>query len=152
MKLKVSRMNSEFVIAVHALAYMGHKQDKVSSEELAENICTNPAKIRKVMSALRKQEIIATKEGKYGGYVLNKKPEDIYLDQLIKALNRDIIRAPWKSGSLDMPCIVASGMKFVMDGMAAEMNEQVTAYLHDQSIQDVIQQLEGIAQQVHKEE
>ena len=53
MKLKVSRMNSEFVIAVHALAYMGHKQDKVSSEELAENICTNPAKKRKVMSALR---------------------------------------------------------------------------------------------------
>lgn len=146
-------MNSEFVIAVHALAYMGHKQDKVSSEELAENICTNPAKIRKVMSALRKQDIIVTKEGKHGGYLLNKRPKDIYLDQLSNALKRDIIQAPWTSGSLDMPCMVASGMKFVMDDMVEEMNERIHSYLHSKSIQDVIHQLEVIAHQnVQKEE
>lgn len=145
-------MNSEFVIAVHALAYMGHKQDKVSSEELAENICANPAKVRKVMSALKKHDIITTKEGKYGGYILNKETQDIYLDQLLEAITREVISAPWTSGSFDMPCIVASGMKYVMDDMVKEMNAQMHIYLHQKSIQDVIDQLEKIAQKVQKEE
>ena len=81
--------------------------------------------------------------------MLNKKPEDIYLDALSKALKREIIQAPWTSGSLDMPCIVASGMKFVMDDMVTEMNARLDMYLHGKSIQHVIQQLEEMAQQVH---
>ena len=36
-------MTSEFGIAVHAMVFLHHKGDMVSSEVLAENICTNPA-------------------------------------------------------------------------------------------------------------
>ena len=34
-------MNSDFVVAVHALVYLKHKKAKISSEELAKNVCTN---------------------------------------------------------------------------------------------------------------
>lgn len=47
-------MTSEFAIAVHALVYLNHKGETVSSEALAENICTNPARVRKVMAKLKK--------------------------------------------------------------------------------------------------
>ena len=46
-------MTSEFAIAVHALVYLNHKGETVSSEALAENICTNPARVRKVMAKLK---------------------------------------------------------------------------------------------------
>ena len=60
-------MTSEFAIAVHALVYLNHKQETLASEELAKNVCTNPARIRKVMAKLKKKDLIATKEGQNGG-------------------------------------------------------------------------------------
>ena len=47
-------MTSEFGIAVHAMVFLHHKGDMVSSEVLAENICTNPARVRKVMAKLKR--------------------------------------------------------------------------------------------------
>ena len=47
-------MNSDFIVAVHALVYLNHKADIVSSEALAKNICTNAARVRKVMAPLKR--------------------------------------------------------------------------------------------------
>lgn len=37
-----NEMTGNFCVAVHALVYLNHKGETVSSEKLAENICTNP--------------------------------------------------------------------------------------------------------------
>ena len=37
--------NSSFSIAVHALVYLNHMEKVLSSEELAQNVCTNPVLI-----------------------------------------------------------------------------------------------------------
>ena len=60
MKIKYGRnnaeggnvLNSDFCVAVHGLVFLKHKGCTISSEELAENICTNPARVRKVMAKL----------------------------------------------------------------------------------------------------
>ena len=46
-------MSSDFIAAVRALVYLNHRRETVSSGQLAKNICTNPARVRKVMAALR---------------------------------------------------------------------------------------------------
>ena len=51
-------MTSEFAIAVHALVFLEHKGIVISSEELAKNVCTNPARIRKVMAKLKRADLI----------------------------------------------------------------------------------------------
>ena len=61
-------MNSAFCVAVHALVYLNHKARQLTSEELAENICTNPARVRKIMAVLKKAGLVETKEGSVGGY------------------------------------------------------------------------------------
>ena len=61
-------MNSEFCIAVHGLVFLKLKKQCLSSEALAENICTNPARVRKVMAKLKKAGLVSTKEGSEGGY------------------------------------------------------------------------------------
>ena len=43
-------MTAEFPVAVHALVYLLHTGDVTSSEKLSDNICTNPARVRKVMA------------------------------------------------------------------------------------------------------
>ena len=42
---------SEFLIAIHALVYLGHRNEPLTSEELAENICVNPVRVRTVLKA-----------------------------------------------------------------------------------------------------
>ena len=44
-------MNSAFCVAVHALICLNRRQEQLSSEELARSICTNPARVRKIMAA-----------------------------------------------------------------------------------------------------
>ena len=67
-------MTSEFAIAVHALVYLNHKGETVSSEALAENICTNPARVRKVMAKLKKAGLVATRRGSTGDTISSRLP------------------------------------------------------------------------------
>ena len=56
-------MNSEFIVAVHAMVFLHHKADTLSSETLAENVCTNPVRIRRVLAKLKKAGLVETREG-----------------------------------------------------------------------------------------
>ena len=57
-------MNSAFCVAVHALICLNRRQEQLSSEELARSICTNPARVRKIMAGLKRAGLVETKEGR----------------------------------------------------------------------------------------
>ncbi|MDU4973456.1 MAG: Rrf2 family transcriptional regulator [Hungatella hathewayi] len=116
-------MTSEFAIAVHALVYLNHRQQTVSSEALASNVCTNPARVRKVMAKLKKAGIISTKEGLEGGYHFEKDSSCVNLRQVCDALEGDFVSASWKSGDKEMDCMIASGMAAIMDEIYADLDE-----------------------------
>ena len=44
------RVDSSFNLAVHALVCLSHSGRSLSSEALAENICTNPTRVRRVLA------------------------------------------------------------------------------------------------------
>lgn len=116
-------MTSEFAIAVHALVYLNHRQQTVSSEALASIVCTNPARVRKVMAKLKKAGIISTKEGLEGGYHFEKDSSCVNLRQVCDALEVDFVSASWKSGDKEMDCMIASGMAAIMDEIYADLDE-----------------------------
>ena len=66
-------MNGDHSLAVHALVYLDHRATHLPSQILAENICTNAARVRKVMRPLASAGLIATKEGAEGGYALARR-------------------------------------------------------------------------------
>ena len=43
-------VDSSFNLAVHALVCLSHSGRSLSSEALAENICTNPTRVRNVIN------------------------------------------------------------------------------------------------------
>ena len=57
-------MDSSFNLAVHALVCLSHSERSLSSEALAENICTNPTRVRRVQAVLKKAGIVETREGR----------------------------------------------------------------------------------------
>lgn len=130
-------MDGIFIIAVHALVYLGHVEDYVSSEQLAKNICANPARIRKVMSQLRNKGFIETKEGKLGGYKISKDPRTITLKDIASALNSSFAKPTWKSEDFDKNCLISTHMKDIMDSLGQEMDKILYKFLEQISIKEI---------------
>ena len=145
-------MTSEFAIGVHALVYLNHKNETLSSELLAENICTNPARIRKVMAKLKKAGLLETREGNSGGYELQGDASAIKLSDLAQALQQPLTKSGWRSGALNTYCMVATGMGTVVDTLEASLNAVCMQYLSQITIEDISQQLIAIENHKNKEE
>lgn len=130
-------MNGLFCVAVHALIYLDKRNCMLSSEELADNICTNPARVRRVMSKLKKAGLVTTKTGNEGGYRLLRKAGEITLKEIADALEVRFVELAWHSGGTDLPCMVASGMAGVMDGLFDELNDRCRAKLAQLTLADL---------------
>lgn len=130
-------MNGEFTTAVHALVYLANHPRLVSSEELARNVCTNPARIRKIMGKLRRAYLITTKEGVNGGYLLLETQDKINLCTILDAVGAPAVKEGWHSGGGDLTCLISTGMARVMDGITADLNQLCRKRLAQITIQNL---------------
>lgn len=130
-------MNSDFMVAVHALVYLNHKADIVSSEALAENICTNAARVRKVMVPLKRAGLVSTREGSVGGYRFAADATEVSLRTVADALGVHFVESTWHSGSHDMDCLIACGMADIMDGIFADLNKRCLEELARTTVADI---------------
>lgn len=136
-------MTSDYCVAVHALVYLNHKAKVLSSEELAVNICTNPARVRKVMAKLKKSGLVKTKEGSEGGYCFVLDAQEVSLARVAGALDIRFVETSWKSGDTDMKCLVASGMASLMDEVFDDLNERCRERLQEITIGMLEQRIFG---------
>lgn len=116
-------MTSEFTIAVHALVFLNHKATVYSSEGLANNVCTDAARIRKVMAKLKKADLVKTKEGVDGGYMFHRDSKDVNLAMIADALQTPFVTVSWKSGNPHLSCLISSGMAGVMDELYGDLDQ-----------------------------
>ncbi len=134
-------MDSSFNLAVHALVCLSHSGRSLSSEALAENICTNPTRVRRVLAGLKKAGMVETREGLDGGYRLTADPAMLTLRQVAEAVNTRFVDCAWHSGDIDRDCAICSGMAGVMDALYRNMNEECAVYLSHITITDIETQL-----------
>lgn len=122
---------------MHALVYLKHKDCLLSSEELADNICTNPVRVRKVLCKLKVSGLVQTKEGAEGGYRFAGDAKKITLADIAQALGTPFVEMNWRSGSYDKPCLVSSGMAGIMDGIVNDLNKSCMEYLQGITIAQI---------------
>lgn len=132
-------MNSDFIVAVHAMVLLCHRGGTLSSEVLAENVCTNPVRIRRVMARLKKAGLVETREGRVEGGYLCPAGRQITLGEIGRALEVRFADYAWRSGDKEKNCLVASGMSDYMDILCAALNRQCGAYLDAVTLRDVEQ-------------
>lgn len=130
-------MTSEFIVATHAAVYLNHKKKTLSSEEIAGNVCTNPARVRKVLAKLKKVGIVSTKEGVDGGYLFTGDASQVTLFAIFTAVDDKMVALNWKSGDPDMDCLIASGMAGIMEGIFDELNEACMEKLKKITVADI---------------
>ena len=136
-------MDGMFSLAVHALTYLNHKDCVLTSEELAENICTNPARVRKAMALLKKAGLVTTRTGQVGGYRFAVDAGALTLAQVAEAMHVRFVDATWRSGDVDMACLVASGMAEIMDDLYLKLDRQCRESLAHITIADIDRRIFG---------
>ena len=134
-------MKSDFIVAVHGLVFLNHKGCITSSEELAKNICTNPARVRKVMSKMKEMGLVTTREGHIGGYCPCPSLGEASLAQIAAGLGTVFIEAKWHSGSEDAKCLVCSGMAGIFDNIYSQLDTTCKQELSKITIQSIDKQI-----------
>lgn len=132
-------MSSDFCLAIHALILLHRRGATLSSDALAGNICTNPARVRKVMAKLKKADLIQTREGSEGGYRFAGDPHRITLDQIADALEVHFVCTNWHSGrnAADLDCMTASGMAGLMEEVLDDLDQRCRQRLREQTLADL---------------
>lgn len=131
-------LTGEFSIAVHVLVFLNHHGGEIlSSEALAENVCTNPARIRKVMAKLKKAGLVRTKSGSEGGYYFDLDPFEVNLRSICEAIGGKVVSSSWRSGDSDKECLIASGMADIMDEIFASLDDAGKKELEKTTVGDI---------------
>lgn len=136
-------MTAEFIVAVHAAVYLNHKKDYMSSEEIAENVCTNPARIRKIMHKLKTAEIIKVRSGTAGGYAISKDAKSLTLYDILIAVEENFVNVKWRSGDDCAECPISRNMKPIMDNIFDDLDECAKNKLKAVTIYDIDKQIFG---------
>ena len=80
--------NTQFSIAVHLMIALGFDEGRhATSTHLATSINTSPSFVRRILAKLSKANLVSTTTGKSGFCLLAKKPEDISLLEIYKAVD-----------------------------------------------------------------
>lgn len=135
-------LNSEFTIAVHSLVLLSHLPGQMAtSGEIAANVCTHAARIRKIMGMLRKAGYVKTKEGFGGGFLLNCDPDAVTLADIYRVTSAGSLKPYWCTGDKSQSCPFSSNMQDVMNRLFCDAEKHMEQYLAGRTLGDVLHEV-----------
>lgn len=137
-------MKNDFSVATHCLVFLAHHPNqRFSSSQLAENVCTNSVTIRRVLGSLHKKNLVDVVNGPKGGYSLVMDPSAIRLGDLYCYVGADTATAKQYTGSVDIDCLVSSNMGKVMQNLSEELIQEQIRYLNTKTVADIHEQIKS---------
>lgn len=130
-------MTNEFASAVHALLLLAHQSGCQKSDAIAKSACTNPARMRMILSKLKRAGLIETREGAEGGCFFLRSPQEVTLDMVCRAVGGTPVSVPRRSEEYDRDCMIASGMSGLMEDLYARMNRACGEVLEGITLADL---------------
>lgn len=128
----------QFSDAIHILAYIEIYRDTsfLSSEMIASSVETNPANVRRIMSNLKKSNLIITQTGKPKP-VLAKSPKEISLLDIYKSIegNTNLIQVDPKTNP---DCIVGANIQTVLADNYDRLQKKVEAEMANITLDTLI--------------
>ncbi|MEP6847830.1 MAG: Rrf2 family transcriptional regulator [Acidobacteriota bacterium] len=133
--------STQFSIAVHLMVGLGYGvAHGMTSAQLARSVNTSPSFIRRVLAKLSKADLVSTTMGKTGSTSLARKPTDISLLDIYKA-----VEAPKAFAIHDYPeqkmCAVSCTIKSSMEKILNKTQSSMEKSLGEITLADVITDL-----------
>ena len=134
--------NSRFAVAIHVLALArvaraGALGLPVTSEQMAESVNTNPVVIRRILGALREAGLVASQPGPGGGWRLLRRPDDISLRDVYRAVEAEPLFAlPRREPNAG--CAIGKQLPAVLEGWFRAAEAALEDRLGQVTLADVI--------------
>lgn len=88
--IRIMKINTKIRYGLRMLLVLAEKKEVVNTAELGKKMLVSPKYLRKLAGPLEKHQLIRSVQGIYGGYVLNKKTEDITIATIFDAFDESI--------------------------------------------------------------
>lgn len=130
---KVIQLSEATYLAMHALAIIGIKKDRVNVKQLAEMTGTSLNHLSKVMQLLAKNGYVSSTRGPAGGFVLSRKTKDISLLAVYELFEGKIEtkKCPFYKSKCPFT-------KCLFSGVINDLQAQFYDYLKSHTLQDFI--------------
>lgn len=130
---KVIQLSEATYLAMHALAIIGVKKDRVSVKQLSQMTGTSINHLSKVMQMLSKSGYVSSTRGPAGGFVLNRKTSDISLLEVYELFEGKIEtkKCPFHKSKCPFS-------KCLFSGVINDLQKQFYNYLKSHSLQNFI--------------
>ena len=137
--------SSRFVVAVHIMTALAGKKEvctfferdpKVTSDELADSVNTNPVVIRRILSELQDAGLVVSKTGRAGGTTLAKPAAQITLRDIHQAVeDGDLFHLHYNTPN--PTCPIGGNIQDAVSDIFAEARESMLEVLAGQTVADV---------------
>ena len=84
---------------LRVMYYLGEASERVITlSELSHKSGVSGPYLEKILGYLKKAKLVATERGANGGYIISKKPEEISIGEILRALEDNLYLADCNSG------------------------------------------------------
>lgn len=84
------KINTKIRYGLRMMVMLAEGGKVINTAELGEKMKVSPKYLRKLAGPLERHKLIKSVQGIYGGYLLNKKPEEITLASIFEAFGENI--------------------------------------------------------------
>lgn len=133
-------MDTKFSTAIHSLILISESEHAMSSEEIARSVGTNSSYIRKVLSLLKKENIISSKQG-VSGFSLLISPSELNLLKIYRSVNSSSLFDIHKYANDE--CIVGKYIYPTLSQVLTELETSVYDELKKKTLADCIEIMRG---------
>ncbi len=84
------KINTKIRYGLRMMVVLGEEDDKINTEVLGEKMLVSPKYLRKLAGPLERAGLIKSIQGKFGGYKLAKKPEEINISMVFDAYEESL--------------------------------------------------------------
>ena len=137
----VMAVNTQFSIAVHLMAGLGCRcEGGVTSGELAQSVNTSASFVRRVLAKLSKAGLVETATGKAGSCWLVKKPEQISLLDIYRAVDAPKVFAIHAYPS-EKSCRVSCNIKVALEKALEKSQRAMEKSLGQMTLAEILTEL-----------
>lgn len=106
-----------------------------SVREIAKEESISPDFLEKIFSKLKRKGIITSTRGAYGGFTLNKKPDEITVLNILEAINEDLTPTPCASEKCGKECDISYFWSMTKEHVSTFFNKVTISDIIDRKIQ-----------------
>ena len=133
--------NSLLASAVQILCVIAYKgEEGTNAEFISTSLKTNPVVVRRILKSLENEGLVEVRQGRNGGVALKRRPADITLDDIYKAVEGpDGLFALRRNGN--PRCAVNQSMKSLLTPVFAAASEAVEKTLKHTTLKHLVEKI-----------